>query len=242
MQLNTFSERIDRRSARVFWRSGTSRSGILDISLEFDSADSDVLAELVAIRFLVLQKKIFGVEPMCGKGLKFVVSKGAIKKLVRGASSKKHAVKFAAFLSGRLSGVQIEVSKDKAFMPKVEDTAIESHLAATDYYTATFEAVSTPSMGDILVTQHAIDQYIDRIDSGAPQRPFASLVKRLQHPALQQIPLPVSVLKHKKKKYGRSDNVEAWSHPDSGFVYLFLNDRAQKVLVTVFRPDKKLAA
>ena len=37
-------------------------------------------------------------------------------------------------------------------------------------YTQTHDEISTPAIGPVLVTQHAIDQYQARITSGAPKK------------------------------------------------------------------------
>ncbi|MDF5237657.1 hypothetical protein P3669_24540, partial [Vibrio parahaemolyticus] len=116
MILTTLSEKLDDQTSRVFWRVGTKRSGILDVKIDFSHEDSDLISELSAIQYLLFEEKVMGREPGSGSGYKLVVSKGAIKKLARGKSTKKHAQKFAAFLQNRMAGVQIEVSQSREFM------------------------------------------------------------------------------------------------------------------------------
>ncbi|KQG26694.1 hypothetical protein APC35_17295 [Acinetobacter baumannii] len=81
MTLTTVSKKTSNNSALVFWRVGTKRKGILDVHIDFDHEEADLLAELVAIRYLALDKQVFCREPGAGAGYKLVVSKGAIKKL-----------------------------------------------------------------------------------------------------------------------------------------------------------------
>ncbi|MEW5137376.1 hypothetical protein AB1Y39_09335 [Escherichia coli] len=107
MTLTTVSKKTSNNSALVFWRVGTKRKGILDVHIDFDHEEADLLAELVAIRYLALDKQVFCREPGAGAGYKLVVSKGAIKKLALGKSTKAFAFKFAACLTGRLPGVKI---------------------------------------------------------------------------------------------------------------------------------------
>ncbi|EDR1414855.1 hypothetical protein C3863_005003, partial [Salmonella enterica subsp. enterica serovar Dublin] len=111
MTLTTVSKKTSNNSALVFWRVGTKRKGILDVHIDFDHEEADLLAELVAIRYLALDKQVFCREPGAGAGYKLVVSKGAIKKLALGKSTKAFAFKFAACLTGRLKGATIEVSQ-----------------------------------------------------------------------------------------------------------------------------------
>ena len=101
MTLTTVSKKTSNNSALVFWRVGTKRKGILDVRINSDHEEADLLAEIVAIRYLALDKQVFCREPGAGSGYKLVVSKGAIKKLALGKSSKKFAFKFATCLTGR---------------------------------------------------------------------------------------------------------------------------------------------
>lgn len=78
MTLTTVSKKTSNNSALVFWRVGTKRKGILDVRIDFDNEEADLLAELVAIRYLALDKQVFA-ESRAGAGYKLVVSKGAIK-------------------------------------------------------------------------------------------------------------------------------------------------------------------
>lgn len=235
MTLTTVAEKIDDESARVFWRTGTTNKGVLDVTLDFESPDAALICELVAIRHLLFEKQVFDREPGSGAGYKLKVSKGAIRKLAQGKSAKQSAVKFAAFLSGRLQGVAIAVSQSMEFMADPEEGKVETLLGSREEFAQTFEKIHTPSMGDLLVTQHALDQYQARITSGDPKRPWMSLVKRLQHPELKIRKLTDKVLDHKARKYGRSDNVEAWGHPSSSFTFLVVkNEAGERVLVTVF--------
>lgn len=58
MTLTTVSKKTSNNSALVFWRVGTKRKGILDVHIDFDHEEADLLAELVAIRYLALDKQV----------------------------------------------------------------------------------------------------------------------------------------------------------------------------------------
>lgn len=236
MTLNTVSKKTSNNSALVFWRVGTKRKGILDVRIDFDHEEADLLAELIAIRYLVLDKQVFCCKPGSGSGYKLVVSKGAIKKLALGKSTKAFAFKFAAYLTSRLKGVTIEVSQSMEFMDEPGEGNVELLDADRQTYAKTYDEISTPAMGPVLITQHAIDRYQARITSGSPKKPWASLVSRLRHPELQILPFDPKVARHKARKYGRVDNVEVWGHRDSKFKYLMVidEDTKKRVLVTVF--------
>ena len=238
MILNTVSKKTSPNSALVYWRVGTKRKGILEVKLDFSHEEIDLIAELIAIKHLAFNTQVFGREPGAGSGYKFVVSKGAIRKLALGKSDKKFASKYAAFLTGRMSGATIAVSQDMEFMSDLETESVEILQADKQTYTQTFDEIHSPVIGSVLLTQHAIDQFTARISSGDPKKPWASLVGRLQHPKLKIEPLDAKVAAHKARKYGRSDNIEVWSHPDDVMKYLMVLKEGKRVLVTVFERNK----
>ena len=126
MTLTTVAKKTSNNSALVFWRVGTKRKGILDVRTDFEHEESDLLAELIAIRYLALDKQVFcHMEPGAGAGYKLVVSKGAIKKLALGKSSKAFAAKFASFLTGRMQGATIEVAQGMDYMDEPGESNIE---------------------------------------------------------------------------------------------------------------------
>lgn len=234
MTLTTISKQLNLSTSRVYWRVGTQRRGILDVQLDFEHDDIELLAELAALRYLLFERQVFNRAPGSGLGYRLVVSKGAIRKLALGRSSKRHAQKYAAFLTSRMKGVTIEVSQSMEHMPDVSEEAPELLHADRKEYAATHDAIDTPAMGTVYLTAHAVEQYTKRISTGDPKRPWASLVGRLQHPDLQLLPLPERVLRHKARRYGTADNVEAWGHQDSKFTYLVINNNGQRTVVTVF--------
>lgn len=234
MILKTVSEQLSSTQSRVFWRVGRQRKDILDVTLDFESDDSALLCELCAIHHLLIERQVFGRSPGTGKGYKLVVSKGAIKKLAKGKSDKKHAQKFAAFLQSRLAGINLEVSQSKNFMADIENEAPEKLFAQRQHFAGSFDAIETPALGTVMLTAHAVSRYSERISSGKPKSPWLSLVKRIQNPSLRINPLPERERRRKAKKYGTSDNVEEWSHSDSDFHFLVLNNQGTRTLVTAY--------
>ncbi|MCB5163163.1 hypothetical protein [Marinomonas algarum] len=231
MTLTTVCKPISSLSATVFWRVGSTRNGILNVTLKAPHEDSALVCELVAIQHLIFKKEVFFESIFSGKGCRLVVSKGAIRKLALGRSNKTYAEKYAAFLDSRLEGVKIEVSQKMEFMASEAECEVE-HIRETKI---DFNIISTPAIGDVRITKHAFEQYKTRITSGDPKRPYKSLVKRLNHPELHIRSLNDRVIAHKTRKYGRSDNIELWTHVTSVFNYLIVRDDAGNgTLVTVF--------
>lgn len=237
MILTTVCKPISSLSATVFWRVGTTRNGILNVTLKAPHEDSGLVCELVALQHLLFKKEILSDYLYSGKGIKLVVSKGAIRKLTLGKSNKSYAEKYAAFLSSRLEGVSIEVSQKMELMASEDDTEVENVQESI----IDFNVISTPAMGDVRITRHAFEQYKTRITSGDPKKPYKSLVKRISHPDLHIQKLDDRVVAHKTRKYGRSDNIEPWTHVTSKFVYLIVKDDAgNRTLVTVFERKESL--
>ena len=236
MTLTTVVQKKEEGSFYVFWRVGTKRKGVLNILLDKNLEDAGIVCELIATRYLALDKQVFCREPGGGTGYKLVVSKGAIKKLALGKSDKKNLTKFAAHVKTRLRGAEISVSQKMDFMPNLDECDIEILDPEIQEYTKTYDEIVTPAIGSVLVTQHAIEQYQARISTGDPKNPWASLVGRLQHPDIQVQTFDDKVARHKARKYGRVDNVEVWGHTDSKFKFLIVvnDDNEKRVLVTVF--------
>ncbi|MFW8236726.1 hypothetical protein ACOID8_34810, partial [Klebsiella pneumoniae] len=85
---------------------------------------------------------VFCREPGAGAGYKLVVSKGAIKKLALGKSTKEFAFKFAACLTGRLKGATIEVSQSMEFMDEPGEGNVELLDVDKQAYTQTHDEIS----------------------------------------------------------------------------------------------------
>lgn len=233
MTLTTLSERISDTEARVQWFSGTKRSGFINVMLNKPQTESALLGELIAIRYLLFSGKAFDRKNMGGTGVRLVVSRGAIKKLANNRSDKTYLIPVAAFLQGRMSGAEIVVSQSKDVF-KLAEVCEEETIIASDILNPEFEALDLPALGKVVITDHALSQFINRApDCG--KKPWVSLLARASNERLKQLPIPKNVLEHKERKYGRADNVELWGHDSSPFKFLVINEEGQsRRLVTVF--------
>lgn len=85
MILNTLAEQISSNKVRVLWRNGTQMKGVLAITVNFSAAEKDipVIAELIAIRYLVVEKKVFGSVPKGGSSIRLCVGSREIPQLVK---------------------------------------------------------------------------------------------------------------------------------------------------------------
>lgn len=243
MQLTTVSKKQSGNTALVYWRVGINRKGVINVCLDASSTDVELIAELAAIRHLIMDCCVLGRTPTSGLGIRLCVSKGAIKKLTKGTSDKGYASRFAAFLTSRLLGVEIQVSHSMKYMIDEDDEGYAesfSHLdVSTTEYMTPHEVIETPAMGQVAITKHALERYSQRlggIDNGKiVKRPWASLARRLRNPELLQQSLDANVLTHKYRKYGNDSKVEIWKHPtDLLHFTVVVSPEKQRTLVTVF--------
>ena len=237
MTLITYPVSLDARTVNVYWRTGKQHGGKLTMALREPSDCAALIAELCAIRHLIIVKQVFNVLPTSGKGICLEVSAGAIKKLANRSSAKKEAQPYANFLNPRFEDIEFKVVRNKLDdFPFVDDPAYHEAVDIDpEYFTSPYEVIDTPAMGQVVVTSHAVEQYVKRCPSDTITKPWKSLVQRLMHNELKRIPLPEKVLKHKERKYGQNNDIEAWGHDHSLFTYLVSNQGGQRKVVTVFR-------
>jgi hypothetical protein len=241
--LKTASTKLTGNSARVDWKISDNKCGTINVTLPVPSESIDVIAELCAIRYLVFDKVVFGQKIYTGKGLSLDVSKGAIKKLVSGKSSKKDAERFAKFIPMMLSGCELQVHKNKSILDGCIEVFEENLNIDLDYYGLAQIDVETPAMGSVTITAHSIERYRDRViaESGECLHPLSSLVKRLNNPENEQQPVPKSVLEHKERKYGTQDEFEVWKHPTSTLNFGIIRNKttSKRTLVTTYIRNTK---
>lgn len=240
MKLTTVSVKTSPRSSRIHWRTGERNRGVVYVSVDFDAPDVEIICELIAIRFLMFEKKVFNVTPSIGTGFQLTVSKGAIRKIMQGKSDKKHVIKFASFIMSDLKGITLKVDNNMKFLPKEgdEDAHVDHVSGDIEKYTNTHTKIETPVLGDVHITAHAVEQYAARHESaglGLPSKPKQALTRRLQDHNLIKVALPTEVLEHKAKKYGTVDNVEFWSKHNTGIYFVIVNGAdGKKTLVTTY--------
>lgn len=237
MQLTTLPLKpINSQCVPVFWSLGKRSKGLLTIHLPTEYDEPKLIAELCAIRFLLCKAPVLPTN-LDGTGIKLNVSTGAIKKLALDVSAKKEAVPYARFLQLRLKNLKYQVTKKNDLLSLYDQENLQKKtlfIQKEDYQTP-YEPIPTPCLGPVVITDHSVQRYIERNRSGDIKKPFHSLLKRLSHPKIKQIPIPKRVLQHKTRKYGEQNNIETWGHPTSSLTYLVLNKLNQKILLTVFQ-------
>lgn len=215
----------------VHWRTGATKSGVVRVTVVPKLSDPAVAAELGAVHWLLTEKNVLG-EGRTGNGLKIVFSRGAVKKLLRKDSDKFDLAVYARYLMTRFEKAKLEVDKDP--IEHAPDPARDEILLDEPARTM----VLSPRMGWVEITAHAIEQYVERSNSGAVNNAYASLARRLENPMLQKVDVPERVLRHKRIKH--QTDQEIWRHPDDTTHYTLVpRDDGTKVLVTVYQYSER---
>lgn len=218
------------RSAKVLWYLGRERLGAINVEIPFDSDSVEALAEMAVVRHLTLEDPQLPGPLRSGKGIRAVVTKGAIKKAAKGRSKITSMAKYSAFLKGRLAGIEIVVDHKNKMLPEEDTKATKTIQLNLDPH----ETVDTPALGPVKITDHAFNRFLERVDLGDANSPFASLVKRLSSPDLKRVKVPEEVIQKKIRKYEDGRAITIYRHPTENIHYGVLPSENGFALVTVF--------
>lgn len=243
MVLGTTPVVIDSNTVRVHWTTGYRNHGIVDVAVGEDVEDRDAVAELVAIRFLIFNKEVYGRRPLSGTGYELRVFSGVVRKLVQRKSSKKNLFSYAMYLAGPLQGITVTVEKKPADHPLygTPTTWQSDQVDATDDEYKTPHVKWKTSLGELYITRHAVEQFANRLGSqndAELSQPMNSLLKALNPTTCEfyRVELAETVSDRKNRKYGPGETAEHWRNPESGLTVTILRDagRDAGTLVTCF--------
>jgi hypothetical protein len=180
-KLRLFTERTSTDgSYLVRWMTGTDTKGAVQVDVPIDVEDGKVASELVAARWLLEEANVCG-HDKSGAGLIIYFSTGASKKLLRGESAKGSLAKYAHFLRTRFLGADIEVES----RPQ-QWTAFDAVATRIDARTIKVERLHLRGLGDVELTAHALEQYVERFER-KPTRAWRELRLLLQDPKLYEV-------------------------------------------------------
>ncbi len=219
----------------VAWRVGTKRRGLLHIS-DIGNQDATAAAEIVAIRHLLFADKVFMRDIHSGEGLALEVLTPVVKKVARGKTSKAHLATLARYFTTNLQGVTLGTTSSKdGYLPNLGDEVPSVYISSSE--SPQYDVFETPAMGKLKLTQHVLDQFIERLHDGEVKKPLISLISRLKHEKIKRLPLPDKVTFHKIKKYGTIDNLEIWGHDTSQMHFTVVRDPRTAIgtVVTTYR-------
>lgn len=158
--------------------------------------DLQIISELVAIRDVLLVKTAAAGVPISvgAEDLDMVVSKGAIKRMIRSDSTKlRQGWDSARYLMARCFGGKIEVEKELPFAleksPAIEILSLDSPAEA--------EMVNSP-LGPVRMSHHAIKRVMERREKGTINT-WAFTLEALANAQIKGKPNSFKQLKHDKQ-------------------------------------------
>lgn len=236
---------------RIYWRRGQNRCGAVDVDVQAPApGDKLIIAELSALRYLLLEKEVAG-HNHTGLGLTIVVSNGAIKKATHKDTEKLHLLPYANFLVTRFADTVLRIEKETDWLPSGDAMVIEQIVVKSPPGP---ETISIHGIGDVVLTRHALERYRERSGgatpsnqeqvatgaaAGASTRTFAAALKSLRKvalsPELTAVHRPQSKVLQQYLKHEVA--VKILNHPFALLNFVVGKDHGRDVLITVFSED-----
>ena len=242
MRINLIEQDLESRTFKFAWV-GTylpeGRGGYVKVILKenvYNEKDSKIVAELWALRKLLIDEQVLGDIRGLHK-IKLVVTNGQIKKLIQAkATTSRHLLPHARFAHTCLStSIGIEVKKD-VLSPSMDTTLEIEAQKENRVYEDTI-------IGKLEISKHAQERLLERhklINQGETKNPYKTLLSLLNNGHLRKIELNKKVAKHKKRAHKDAANTEIWTSSDTQFHYTVVReDENVAHLVTIYnRLDK----
>lgn len=204
----------------------------LEVRLDKDlGSDTLDYVELYGMWFYIMAVEFAGLG-RSSKNLKVVVSRGAIKKLLRESSSKSHLFRYTNALRTQLFGLSdIEVDKNPTWDSELSTSA----CVRWDGSVPPYPEVENPIVGRVGVTFHALERYYDATNREGRSDLIFNKVCKLVRDAAQQVRLPDKVLKHKENKYGAGRSSDIYLQTPAGWQAVIVAPPGeQQILATVY--------
>jgi len=234
MTLRTWVVESSLDKVKIAWSTGLNKSGSVNVQFSAPQASYELIAEFVAIRHLLFQEQVFDRYPVAGDGHCFMLSSDKPLNFITGARKTKNLVPYARFLWSDMAGAVMKVNdNDERLQYALEGP--ETTLEFDQYLHSGKITYSTPVLGKIQISPHAVQRYTER-NTDFIKSPRRSLMRFLFRPEFVQTQLPDNVLKHKSMRYGPHDPVEIWTLPGSNLYLLFIVKDGYKELVTCYAP------
>lgn len=223
----------------VYWTNSQAPKGVLKVVVTAKLDDKLIAAELAAIQHLIEVKRVLGVNVIGSAGMQLIVSSGAIRKLQRRQSDKAHLAPYANFLTTRFAGSQINVNKDSRWLDGCSPDAVEDLLVSG----ARRETLPITGLGDVAVTQHVLDRFIERnlpnvASDKAAQVAWKKLVEISSDPSVREV-IRKSVWTGVKNNQGGKEEGRYFLNAKRNLVLVVTNNpREGKRLVTTYPVTK----
>lgn len=197
----------------VYWMTGEMTKGVIEVQMP-DIDDAGTAAELAIARTLLVERNVCG-HNKTGAGLRLFISRGAILKLVKQTSSKRHLAPYALFLLTRFVGAACEF--DDTHGSWISDDLVRERIEFDAPPPA--ECVTVGTFGDVEVTMHVVERYRQHFNVKAERAWLALATAAKEAVPAEQKGRP-AIMDAKHRKLGR---------------YAF--NRARNIVFVVVPPD-----
>ncbi|WP_010487487.1 hypothetical protein [Pseudomonas sp. S9] len=200
-------------------------------TVDFGSDALDYV-ELFGIWYFLMSIEIAG-QGRSAKNLKLIVSRGAIKRLLRESSSKAHLFSFTNALRTQFFGLNdIEVDKTSAWAANVCTSA----CVRWDGLPPDYPEIENPVLGHVRVTHHAVERYYEATNREGRADQVFQRVCRILREADQEALLPAHVVQHKSRTYAHANDATRYLNTQSGWQGVILFPANEKpLLATVYQ-------
>lgn len=231
--LETYADRksiTDSGVCRVYYRASSNdkeSKEVFAIDVDTSSAAEEpaILAELLAIKYILLHTGIMG-NNRSGDNLSLNVGAGAIKKIQKQKTTNADMLKFGGFLQIRFSAAKIAVKRTPFSLTNFRGSVISINASS-----CSDRPVKT-AVGEIHLTRHAVERFMERMEIASLDRAWRRLSKLLVTTEWNSVK-PTAPLRD--GKVARTS--ETWSLTKNGSeiinIVIVRNSRTNR-LVTVF--------
>ena len=229
----------------VEWRVDEAQwKGVINVVLPKGVEDGPMIAELCALRHLVVDRIVFG-SPSVPKTAMVIVSHGAIKKLMRQDSAKTHIIPYGRFLYAAMDQCAFDVKKDRALadLPRKPIFEGEELIGVTPdeeiqafeapWPTLKFKLLADEEVG---ISRHAIERYKERFETPYVASALTGLRKILSSDSVRELDKSEeakarALMKHKVK--GR-----IFCYPLSETYFVLVKESGVWVMATIYRDEE----
>lgn len=236
----------------VLWANGTQRQGTVTVTVPFDIKDKALAAELGALHHLLVRRAIFGHDragvgrkrvtdeasgrESAGAPVELVVSKGQVKKLARGVSADGDTYfALTRWLAVRFDGASIKVAKDTSWLKPRSEMNIEEIVLEP----ALDDIQPVPSIGEVSVSWHVIDQFSKRFNQLEPSHAWQQF-RRLITSINARVSQADEVVERAEMRHGVRG--EILYHGESGWNFVIVpgdGARSMPVVATAYWNKRK---
>lgn len=247
MQLRTYPVCAGEAGIFVHWSTGLRTNGVVEVNIPLGVEDRLAIAEAIAVRTLLFDRRVFGAGIITGRGCRVLVTSQGIQESLARENPDDPLTKYCEYLTYEWSEISLgmnEVEPGDELFGNSETWAIDQVDWRSKRFRKPGELWNT-ALGPLFITHHAIDQYGTRLferDGIKVQCAKRSLLKAL-NPKIQMVQIELSRDENdaKTEKYGPDMEAEHWASPHSTLRFTILRkpQAGAAILLTCFWGKKQ---